>query len=116
MIKRLEDQTSQELRRIMKHQMLTRPTEANQPEATEEEAEEVTIMESSEDVASTEEEVLQEVNSEATEEKEAEDVANTEEEVEVDIPTLGKNNHNTKNKMMRSVMDQSHSPKMRSLI
>ena len=41
MIKRLEDQTSQELTRIMKHRMLKRPTGVDQPEATEEEVEEV---------------------------------------------------------------------------
>lgn len=110
MIKRLEDQTSQELRRIMKHPMVKKPTGVDQPEATEEEVEEVTTMESSEDVGSTEEELLQEVNSEAIQELEAEDVVST--EVEGDILTL-KKNHNTNLKMRRSVMDQSHSPKMR---
>ena len=113
MIKRLEDQTSQELTRIMKHRMLKRPTGVDQPEATEEEAEEVTTMESSEDVGSTEDEVPLEVNSEAILELEVEDVVSI--EAEVDIPTLEKN-HNTNLKMRRSVMDQSHSPKMRSLL
>ena len=113
MIKRLEDQTSQELTRIMKHRMLKRPTGVDQPEATEEEAEEVTTMESSEDVGSTEDEVPQEVNSEAILELEVEDVVSI--EAEVVIPTLEKN-HNTNLKMRRSVMDQSHSPKMRSLL
>ena len=113
MIKRLEDQTSQELTRIMKHRMLKRPTGVDQPEATEEEAEEVTTMESSEDVGSTEDEVPLEVNSEAIQELEVEDVVSI--EAEVDIPTLEKN-HNTNLKMRRSVMDQSHSPKMRSLL
>mgnify|MGYP007055441319 CR=1 FL=1 len=113
MIKRLEDQTSQELTRIMKHLMLKRPTGVDQPEATEEEAEEVTTMESSEDVGSTEDEVPLEVNSEAILELEVEDVVSI--EAEVDIPTLEKN-HNTNLKMRRSVMDQSHSPKMRSLL
>ena len=113
MIKRLEDQTSQELTRIMKHLMLKRPTGVDQPEATEEEAEEVTTMESSEDVGSTEDEVPLEVNLEAILELEVEDVVSI--EAEVDIPTLEKN-HNTNLKMRRSVMDQSHSPKMRSLL
>ena len=113
MIKRLEDQTSQELTRIMKHRMLKRPTGVDQPEATEGEAEEVTTMESSEDVGSTEDEVPLEVNSEAILELEVEDVVSI--EAEVDIPTLEKN-HNTNLKMRRSVMDQSHSPKMRSLL
>ena len=54
--------------------MLKRPTGGDQPEATEEEAEEVTTMESSEDVASTGDEVPQEVNSEAILELEAEGV------------------------------------------
>ena len=45
--------------------MLKRPTGVDQPEVTEGEVEEETTMESSEDVASTEEELLQEVNSEA---------------------------------------------------
>jgi len=113
MIKRLEDQTSQELTRIMKHLMLKRPTGVDQPEATEEEVEEVTTMESSEDVGSIEDEVPLEVNSEAIQELEVEDVVSI--EAEVDIPTLEKN-HNTNLKMRRSVMDQSHSPKMRSLL
>ena len=113
MIKRLEDQTSQELTRIMKHRMLKRPTGVDQPEATEGEAEEVTTMESSEDVGSTEDEVPLEVNSEAILELEVEDVVSI--VAEVDIPTLEKN-HNTNLKMRRSVMDQSHSPKMRSLL
>ena len=93
--------------------MLKRPTGVDQPEATEEEVEEVTTMESSEDVGSTEDEVPLEVNSEAILELEVEDVVSI--EAEVDIQTLEKN-HNTNLKMRRSVMDQSHSPKMRSLL
>ena len=113
MIKRLEDQTSQEPKRIMKEPMLMKPTGADQREATEAVVEEVTTMESSEDVVSTEDEVPQEANSEATLELEVEAVVST--EVEVDIPILGKN-HNTNLKMRRSAMDQSHLPRMRSLL
>ena len=113
MIKRLEDPTSKEIMRVMRHPMLMRPIGADQPEEPEVGVEEVTIMVSSEDVVSIEEEVPQEVNLEAIPGQEAEELHI--EVLEVDTATL-EMNHNINLRMRRSVMDQSHLPQMKSLL
>ena len=105
LIQKLEDPTSQEIMRAMKPQMLMKLTGADQPGATEAEVEEVTIMESSGDVVTIEEEVLQEANSEAIPELEAEALHTA--VLEVDTAILGMN-HNINLRMRRSAMDQSH--------
>ena len=117
MIRRLKDHINKECNRraTSSHQPQRSPTGEDQQEATEAVVSievEVITMVSSEDVASIEAEELQEANSEEDPTELGEEVHHTVEQEE-DTAITGKSKLNTNLMTKRSVMDQSHLPKMK---